>query len=133
MNIQPEFEREKDGNWVARLPDFPEVVGRGRTHHEAVVGLTVRGLRVLAERIESRSDLPWPGWKLLDLEDEPQRILESMMARDRLVERLVEILFGLEGSHTPNAETIAAIKELEAGGGESFENFEDLIAKLNAD
>ena len=34
--------------------------------------------------------------------------------------------------HTPNAETIAAIDELESGGGESFESF-DLITKLNAD
>jgi hypothetical protein len=33
----------------------------------------------------------------------------------------------------PNAETIAAIEELEKGGGESFDSIEELMADLNAD
>lgn len=35
--------------------------------------------------------------------------------------------------HVPNAETIAAIKELEAGGGRRFGSIEELMADLNAD
>ena len=37
------------------------------------------------------------------------------------------------GLHVPNAETIAAIKELEAGGGRRFGSIEELMADLNAD
>ena len=33
----------------------------------------------------------------------------------------------------PNAETIAAIEELERGGGKSFDSIEELMAELNAD
>ena len=33
----------------------------------------------------------------------------------------------------PNAETIAAIEELERGGGKSFNSIEELMADLNAD
>ena len=32
----------------------------------------------------------------------------------------------------PNAETIAAIEELERGGGKSFDSIEELMADLNA-
>jgi hypothetical protein len=33
----------------------------------------------------------------------------------------------------PNAETIAAIEELERGGGKTFSGIEELMADLNAD
>ena len=33
----------------------------------------------------------------------------------------------------PNKETLAAMAELEAGGGKSFDSIEDLLADLNAD
>ena len=33
----------------------------------------------------------------------------------------------------PNAETIAAIEELECGGGKTFDSIEELMADLNAD
>jgi DNA-damage-inducible protein J len=35
--------------------------------------------------------------------------------------------------HVPNEETIAAMKELEAGGGKRFGSIEALMADLNAD
>lgn len=38
-----------------------------------------------------------------------------------------------ESGNIPNAETLAAIEEAEAGGGVSFEGFEDMLAKLHAD
>ena len=123
MNIRAEFEQEKGGRWVATIPGVREVVGYGSTRHEAVVGLTVSALHVLADQVKSGQ---------LKVEDEPVRILLPSAADDRLAGYFLGLLLGPEG-HTPNAETIAAIEELESGGGESFEDFEDLIAKLNAD
>jgi hypothetical protein len=38
-----------------------------------------------------------------------------------------------DAGHTPNAETIAAIEELEAGGGKSFDSVEELMVELNCD
>jgi hypothetical protein len=38
-----------------------------------------------------------------------------------------------QGRDVPNAETIAAIEELERGGGKSFDSIEELMAELNAD
>ena len=35
--------------------------------------------------------------------------------------------------HVPNEETIAAMKELDAGGGQRFDSVEALMADLNAD
>ena len=54
MKVEPEFEEQEDGNWIARMPDLPAVVGNGGSRHEAAVGLTVRGLHLLIERIEAR-------------------------------------------------------------------------------
>ena len=118
MTIQPEFEwEERSGRWVAKIPGIREVSGYGCTRHEAFVGLTVRALHVLADRIESGQ---------LEVEDEAMGTLLSSAP-------LVGFLFGLEAGHTPNAETIAAIEELESGGGESASTIEELFAKLNAD
>ncbi len=125
MNIQPEFEREKDGRWIAMLPGFREVFGHGSTRHEAAVGLTVRALNVLADRVKTH--------RPAKVEDEPIGILLASAEGDELSQMLIELVFGLEGGHTPNAETIAAFEEYERNGGESFEDFDDLIAKLNAD
>jgi hypothetical protein len=123
MNICAEFEREKDGRWVAMLPGFREVSGYGWTRHEAVVGLTVRALHVLADRAKSGQ---------IEVEDDPVGVLLSR-TRDELSNKLIAFVFGLESGHTPNAETIAAIEELESGGGESAATIEELFAKLNAD
>ena len=35
--------------------------------------------------------------------------------------------------HVPDAQTIAAMKELEAGNGRSYSTFQELLADLNAD
>jgi predicted RNase H-like HicB family nuclease len=65
MSICADIEQEKDGRWVAKLPGIPEVSGYGLTRHEAAVGLTVRALRILADRVESGQ---------LEVEDEPTGI-----------------------------------------------------------
>ena len=124
MKIEPEFEEQEEGRWTARIPDLPMLVASGSTRHEAAVGLTVSGLRLLAERIEdhaSETD-----------SDEPSEIIAYIAAHEKVTAILREWI-AQEGGNIPNAETIAAIEELENGGGMSFEGFEDMIAKLNAD
>jgi hypothetical protein len=125
MTAELDVEQDKDGRWVAAIPDVPGVVGYGLTRQEAVVGLTVSGLHILADRIEGGQ------LKAEEAEDEPVAIFLPTSAADA---RLVEILLKLlKGDYTPNAETIAAIEELESGGGESCHSIEELFARLNAD
>jgi hypothetical protein len=126
MNIRAEFERQKNGHWVATIPGVQEVSGYGSTRHEAAVELTVSALYVLADQVKSGQ---------LKVEDEPAEILLPSAAEDRLAAILVWLLRGLEAeaAQTPNAETIAAIEELESGGGESCDSIEELMARLNAD
>jgi hypothetical protein len=122
MNIRAEFEQEKGGRWVAKIPGVREVVGYGSTRHQAAVGLTVSALHVLADRIKTGQ---------VEVEEEPVRIVIAG-AEDHLL--LAAILFGLvqEGAHTPNAETIAAFEEYERDGGKSFDSVEELMAELDA-
>lgn len=112
---------------MPRSRGFRKVVGYGSTRHEAAVGLTVRALRVLADRVKHGQ---------VEVEDEPVRIVLSEEGRrfvldlSRLLSGLV--LLGPEG-HTPNAETIAAFEEYERNGGKSFNSIDELMAELNAD
>ena len=55
------------------------------------------------------------------------------MGKDKLIELVAAILKELQGGHIPNAETIAAMKELETNGGDSYSSVEELLARLNAD
>ena len=119
MNISAEFEQEKDGRWVATIPGIRELAGYGSTRYEAAVGLTVRALRVMADRVESGQ---------LKVEAEPGGNFISFTSGE-----LGVITAMLDAGHIPNAETIAAIEELESGGGETASTIEELFAKLNAD
>ncbi|MDI9349945.1 MAG: hypothetical protein QM537_08110 [Candidatus Symbiobacter sp.] len=50
--------------------------------------------------------------------------------------RLIEAGLGIDAparEFHPNADTIAAIEELERGGGKSFKTIEELMADLDAD
>jgi mRNA interferase YafQ len=104
LGIRAEFERMANGRWVATIPGVPEtrVVGYGWSRHEAAVGLTVRALHIMADRFQRGE---------LEVKDEPAGIID-------LADSLSAMLTEFAGSHTPNAETIAAIEELESGGGE---------------
>jgi hypothetical protein len=126
MNICTEFE---NGRWVATSPEVPELRATGVTRHEAVVGVTVNALRILAERVKN-------GDVSVDDDSETLSLSLGRAAKHDDVAALVSgIHHALEDlcGDVPNAETIAAIEELEKGGGESFDSFEDLMAKLNAD
>ena len=124
MKVEPEFEEQEDGNWIARMPDLPTVVGYGGSRHEAAVGLTVRGLHRLIERIESQA---------VETEDnEPSEILQSIAAHDDVTARLIQMIASVssgKGDNSPNAKTLAAIEELESGGGESASNSRGVLCQ----
>ena len=52
MVFQIEIEREKDGRWIAEVPDLSGVLVYGLTRDEAVARVQALALRVLAERLE---------------------------------------------------------------------------------
>jgi predicted RNase H-like HicB family nuclease len=45
-----EIEQEKDGRWIAEIPQIPGAMVYGRTREEAVSRVEALALRVLAER-----------------------------------------------------------------------------------
>ncbi|PYI76295.1 MAG: HicB family protein [Verrucomicrobia bacterium] len=54
MTFSVEIDKEKDGRWIAEIPEIPGVMAYGRTCEEAVSGVRALALRVSAERIEHR-------------------------------------------------------------------------------
>jgi hypothetical protein len=126
MNICTEFE---NGRWVATSPEVPELRAFGVTRHEAVVGVTVNALNLLAERVKSGD---------VDVADDSETLSLSLgraVTHDDVAALVSGVLHALEDlcGDVPNAETIAAIEELERGGGKSFDSIEELMADLNAD
>ena len=53
-----EIEREKDGRWIAEVPDLPGVMAYGKTRAEAVSKVEVLALRTLADRLEHGEKIP---------------------------------------------------------------------------
>jgi predicted RNase H-like HicB family nuclease len=52
MTLTVEIEQEKDGRWIAEIPQIPGTMAYGRTRTEAVSRVEALALRVLAERID---------------------------------------------------------------------------------
>lgn len=52
MNLSIEHEQEKDGRWLAEVPELPGVLAYGATREEAMAKVEVLALRVVAERLE---------------------------------------------------------------------------------
>lgn len=52
MRFAVEIEKEKDGRWIAEIPQIPGVMAYGRTRAQAVKRVEALAVRVLAERIE---------------------------------------------------------------------------------
>ncbi len=52
MNLTVEFEREKDGRWLAEIIDLPGVMVYGGTREEAAARVQALALRVIADRLE---------------------------------------------------------------------------------
>ena len=53
-----EIEREKDGRWIAEVPDLPGVLAYGRTRKQAVSKAKALALRVMADRLEHSEKMP---------------------------------------------------------------------------
>ena len=52
MDFKIECEREKDGRWLAEVPQLPGVLAYGESPDEAMSRAEILALRVLAERLE---------------------------------------------------------------------------------
>jgi len=52
LNLTVEFEREKDGRWLAEIIDLPGVMVYGGTREEAAARVQALALRVIADRLE---------------------------------------------------------------------------------
>ena len=50
--MEIEIEREKDGRWIAEVPDLSGVMGYGRTREHAIAKVEALALHVLADRLE---------------------------------------------------------------------------------
>jgi predicted RNase H-like HicB family nuclease len=53
-----EIEQEKDGRWIAEIPQIPGAMAYGHTSAQAVSRVEALALRVLAERIEHGETSP---------------------------------------------------------------------------
>jgi predicted RNase H-like HicB family nuclease len=53
-----EIEREKDGRWIAEIPDLSGVMVYGKTRKEAIAKAEALALRVLADRLEHGEKVP---------------------------------------------------------------------------
>ena len=60
MDLHIEIDREKDGRWIAEIPELPGVLAYGRTQAKARTAAHVLALRVLADMIE-HGEIPVSG------------------------------------------------------------------------
>jgi predicted RNase H-like HicB family nuclease len=50
--VKIEIEREKDGRWIAEVPDLPGVMVYGKTRAQALAKVKALALRVIADRLD---------------------------------------------------------------------------------
>lgn len=53
-----EIEREKDGRWIAEVPDLSGVMAYGRTRKKAIAKVESLALRVIADRLDHGEAIP---------------------------------------------------------------------------
>ena len=58
MSLSIEIEREKDGRWLAEVPEIPGVLVYGTTRKEAIQKVQDLSLRILADRLEHGEKVP---------------------------------------------------------------------------
>jgi predicted RNase H-like HicB family nuclease len=58
MTLNIEVEKEKDGRWLAEIPDLPGVMVYARTRKEVIAKVKALALRVLADRLEHGETVP---------------------------------------------------------------------------
>ena len=58
MRLKVEIDREKDGRWIAEVPELPGVLAYGPTREEAFRAASVLAYRVYADRVEHHEAEP---------------------------------------------------------------------------
>jgi len=58
MHVRIEIEREKDGRWIAEVPDLPGVMAYGKTRARALAKVKALALRVIADRLDHGETIP---------------------------------------------------------------------------
>jgi len=53
-----ETEQDRDGRWIADIPELPGVLAYGETEPQALANVKALALRVLADRIEHGEAVP---------------------------------------------------------------------------
>jgi predicted RNase H-like HicB family nuclease len=53
-----ELDREKDGRWIAEIPELPGVLAYGKTKEEAIAKVEALALRVIADRLDNGESIP---------------------------------------------------------------------------
>ncbi len=56
--MKVEIEREKDGRWIAEVPDLPGVMAYGETRKKAIAKVEALALRVIADRLDHGEAIP---------------------------------------------------------------------------
>ena len=64
-SLPVEFDREKDGRWIAEIPTLPGVMAYGTTKQDALRRVSAVALRTLADKVE-RGRTPAPVSRLFD-------------------------------------------------------------------
>jgi predicted RNase H-like HicB family nuclease len=57
-HVKIEIEREKDGRWIAEVPDLPGVMVYGKTRPQALAKVEALALRVIADRLDHGESIP---------------------------------------------------------------------------
>ncbi len=58
MEFSVEFEREKDGRWIAEIPEIPGAIAYGKEQIEALTKAYAIALRVVADQVEDSKEEP---------------------------------------------------------------------------
>lgn len=53
-----EIDRERDGRWIAEVPDLPGVMAYGQSRQDAILKAQVLALRVIADRLDNGETIP---------------------------------------------------------------------------
>jgi predicted RNase H-like HicB family nuclease len=57
-HVKIEIEREKNGRWIAEVPDLPGVMVYARTRAQALAKVEALALRVIADRLDHGESIP---------------------------------------------------------------------------
>jgi predicted RNase H-like HicB family nuclease len=53
-----DIEQERDGRWIAEVPDLPGVLAYGQTRTAAISKAQALALRVIADRLDNGESIP---------------------------------------------------------------------------